>query len=204
MKRIVTAAAAVIGLAYALPSYAADAKKDPKKEKLVKRGEYLVHTGGCGDCHTPKNMTEAGPVEDKARALSGQPSDEKLTPAPKHSGSWIASTNGNMTAWAGPWGVSFARNLTPDKETGLGEWTEQNFIDTLRTGKRMGKGRPILPPMPIPAISQYSDDDLKAMFAYLQSIPAVKNAVPEPLPPEAPPAAAAGKPGAAPAAAGKK
>ena len=55
----------------------------------------------------------------------------------------------------------------------------------------MGKGRPVLPPMPLPAVSQFTDDELKAMFAYLQSIPAIKNAVPEPLPPAPPPAAAA-------------
>ena len=88
-----------------------------------------------------------------------------------------------MTAWGGPWGVSFTRNLTPDKETGLGDWTAQNFIATMRTGKRMGKGRAILPPMPVQAFTNMTDDDLTAIFAYLQSVPAIKNKVPEPIPP---------------------
>ena len=57
----------------------------------------------------------------------------------------MSATN---TAWAGPWGVSFTANLTPDKETGLGDWTEEQFIATMRTGKHQGKGRPVLPPMP--------------------------------------------------------
>ena len=81
--------------------------------------------------------------------------------------------------------------VTPDKKTGLGDWTEKNFIDTIRTGKKLGKGRPILPPMPIAQINNYSDDELRAIFAYLQSLPPISNAVPEPIPPAAPPQASA-------------
>jgi len=95
------------------------------------------------------------------------------------------------TAIAGPWGVSFTRNLTPDRETGLGDWTEKDFIQTIRTGKRMGHGRALLPPMPWFNYAEATDDDLKAIWAYLRSIPAVKNRVEEPRPPAAPPAAAA-------------
>ena len=87
-----------------------------------------------------------------------------------------------MTAWSGPWGVSFTANLTPDKETGLGKWTENTFIQTIRTGRHMGRGRPILPPMPYPMYKNFTDEDLKAIFSYLQSIPAIENRVPEPLP----------------------
>ena len=87
-----------------------------------------------------------------------------------------------MTAWSGPWGVSFTANLTPDKETGLGKWTETTFIQTIRTGRHMGRGRPILPPMPYPMYKNFTDEDLKAIFSYLQSIPAIENRVPEPLP----------------------
>jgi hypothetical protein len=95
----------------------------------------------------------------------------------------MATLSATMTAWAGPWGVSFTRNLTPDKETGIGIWTEQNFIETLRTGRQLGKGRPILPPMPFEAFRNMTDDDLKSIFAYLQSIPAIKNKVPDPIAP---------------------
>ena len=92
-------------------------------------------------------------------------------------------TNGDMTAWVGPWGISFAANLTPDKATGLGGWTEEMFIKTIRTGKHLGTGRQILPPMPWPNYAQMSDDELKSMFAYLRSLPPVKNLVPQPIPP---------------------
>ena len=89
---------------------------------------------------------------------------------------------GTMTSWSGPWGVSFTANLTPH-ETGLGKWTQRNFIDAIRTGRHMGRGRPILPPMPIPMYKNFVDADLEAIFAYLRQIPPVENRVPEPLPP---------------------
>ena len=79
--------------------------------------------------------------------------------------------------------VSFTANLTPDSETGLGKWTLQNFVDTIRTGRHMGRGRPILPPMPIPMYKNFTDQDLDAIYSYLRTIPVVSNRVPEPLPP---------------------
>ena len=88
-----------------------------------------------------------------------------------------------MTAWAGPWGISYAANLTPDRDTGLGIWTEDIFIRTMRTGKHFGVARDILPPMPWQDLSQLTDDDLKAIFTYLRSIPPIRNHVPEPVPP---------------------
>jgi hypothetical protein len=88
-----------------------------------------------------------------------------------------------MTAWSGPWGTSFTANLTPDEETGLGAWTFEQFRDAIRTGRHQGRGRPILPPMPWFAIKNLTDEDLRSVFAYLQSIPAIRNRVPEPIPP---------------------
>jgi hypothetical protein len=90
------------------------------------------------------------------------------------------------TAWAGPWGTSFTANLTPDPETGLGKWTEQNFIDTIRKARHMGTGRPLLPPMPAAVVANFSDEDLASIFAYLQSLPPIKNHVPAPRPPAVP------------------
>jgi hypothetical protein len=81
--------------------------------------------------------------------------------------------------------VSFTANLTPDRETGLGKWTVRNFTETIRTGRHLGRGREILPPMPIPQYKNFTDEDLAAIFTYLQSIPAVKNRVPEPRQPAA-------------------
>ena len=90
------------------------------------------------------------------------------------------------TAWSGPWGVSFTANLTPDADTGLGKWTQRNFNDTIRTGRHMGRGRAILPPMPIPMYKHFTDADLEAIFTYLGRFRRVKNRVPEPLPPATP------------------
>ncbi len=153
-------------------------------------GKYLVNLGGCNDCHSPKKMTDQGPVPDDSRLLSGQPSDLPALDAPTMLSptGWMAACNGHMTAWAGPWGISYAANLTPDTATGLGAWTPDIFVATLRTGKHMGSGRNILPPMPWNFYSTLTDDDLKSIFAYLQSLPPVHNQVPQPVPPAAAPA----------------
>ena len=157
----------------------------------IARGRYLVDTGGCGDCHTPLKMGKNGPEPDVARLLSGHPEALKMPPAPKlPAGPWLAVVSATNTAWSGPWGVSFTANLTPDVGTGLGGWSAKQFADTMRTGKHLGVGREILPPMPIPAYKNFNDADLEAIFAYLQSIPVVKNRVPAPLPPAAPAVAA--------------
>lgn len=150
----------------------------------VERGAYLVRTMLCNDCHTPWKMGPKGPEPDMTRALTGHPEDLKLPPPPQlPEGPWVTVASASMTAWSGPWGVSYTANLTPDKETGLGDWTEEMFIKTMRTGLHQGKGRPVLPPMPWPWIGQLSDSDLKDLFAYLQSLPPVKNRVPAPVDP---------------------
>jgi mono/diheme cytochrome c family protein len=152
----------------------------------IARGRYLVTFGSCHDCHTPFKIGPKGPGPDMSRALSGHPSDLGVPPAPpKLEGPWMAAFTGTNTAWAGPWGISFTANLTPDKETGLGNWTEEQFILALRTGRHEGRGRPIKPPMPWPFVGSLNDDDLKAVFAYLQSLPPIRNKVPAPIdPPE--------------------
>lgn len=149
----------------------------------VDRGAYLVSMMGCNDCHTPWKMGPKGPEPDMTRALTGHPQDVVLPPAPAPSGPWIWHGAATNTAFAGPWGVSFTANLTPDKETGLGSWTEEMFIATMRTARHQGKGRPILPPMPVKMIGKATDEDLKSIFAYLQSLAPVKNKVPAPIEP---------------------
>ena len=155
----------------------------------VERGKWLVNLGGCHDCHSPKAMSPAGPVPDETRLLSGAPAHTPVPEIPKGTttmdpNGWGVLTNLDLTAWAGPWGVSFPANLTPDVETGLGSWTEEMFMKAIRTGKHMGEGRPILPPMPWQNFALLEDENLKAIFAYLRSLPAIRNAVPEPLPPQ--------------------
>lgn len=149
----------------------------------------LATIGGCHDCHTPKVFSDKGPALDVARLLSGHPAADKVPAIPAGvltPTGWGALTTNDLTAWAGPWGVSFAANLTPDVKTGIGSWTEAMFIKTMRTGQHMGAGRPILPPMPWQSIGQLPDDDLKALFAFLKSLKPVQNAVSDPLPPAAP------------------
>jgi hypothetical protein len=153
----------------------------------IVRGKWLVSYGGCHDCHTPKKLGPKGPEPDMTRALSGHPEGEKVSPpfTPARGSSWTAATNDALTAWSGPWGVSFAANLTPDKLTGLrsGVWTEELFIKAMRSGKHMGTARDILPPMPWLPIGELSDEDLKALWAYLGTIPPIVNHVPNALSP---------------------
>ena len=152
----------------------------------IKRGRYLVTIGGCGDCHSPKVMTAQGPMEDESRLLSGHPADEPVPAMPEGvlgPGKWAAACSGSFTAWVGPWGISFASNLSPDKTTGLGNWTDQQFIDAMRTGKHRGFGRQILPPMPWFNVGKLPDEDIKAILAYFKSLPPIKNKVPDPIPP---------------------
>ena len=165
-----------------MPASAADATKAPSD--LVARGKYLVNTSGCHDCHTPFKMGPNGAEPDMTRMLSGHPETLVMPPAPKlPPGPWLVTSAGTNTAWSGPWGVSFTANLTPDADTGLGEWTLRNFMDTIRTGRHMGRGRAILPPMPIPVYNNFTDTDLESIYSYLRTIPAVKNRVPEPWAP---------------------
>lgn len=156
------------------------------RRALLARGEHLVLSSGCNDCHTPLKMGKNGPEPDMSRMLSGHPEQLKLPPPPAASMPWLVAAAATNTAWAGPWGVSFTANLTPDVETGLGGWSEAEFAQAIKNGRHRGRGRPVLPPMPIPAYRNFTDDELAAIFAYLGSIPALKNHVPEPLPPTAP------------------
>jgi mono/diheme cytochrome c family protein len=164
---------------------AAQAKAKAPSKKVIQRGQYLATVAGCNDCHTPLKMGPNGPEPDMSRMLSGHPQDFKVPPVPAKDPAkdpWIINFAATMTAASGPWGTTFAANLTPDPETGvLRDFTEQQFIQTMRTGKHQGQGRPILPPMPWFNLAKMTDDDLKAVWAYLRQIPPVKNKVPDPI-----------------------
>ena len=167
----------------------AAAAKAPDAAQIAK-GEHLVAIAACNDCHTPKIFGPQGPSPDPAKLLSGHPRGSQLPPVPPNvlgPEGWGAIGSNDFTAWAGPWGVSFAINLTPDLDTGIGSWNEAMFIKALRTGKHMGEGRPILPPMPWDFYNKISDDEMKAIFAYLKSPKPISNVVPDPIPPPGPP-----------------
>lgn len=157
-----------------------------QQKDLVKRGEYLVTSIGCGDCHSPKRFTQLGPEDIPDLKLSGHQQDAKLPPIDLANlkNGWMLFTP-DLTAAVGPWGVSFAANLTSD-ETGIGNWTVDQFKTAMREGKYKGmkNGRDLLPPMPWPNFAHLSDGDLEAMFAYLKSTKPVENIVPAPIPPD--------------------
>ncbi|PYS00378.1 MAG: diheme cytochrome c-553 [Acidobacteria bacterium] len=169
----------VIGLA-AIAAFGQRANQPATSQSPVERGKYLVTIMDCHGCHTPFKNGQP----DMTRMLSGHPQDMKISAAPPTPAGWgmvVAETN---TAWSGPWGVSFTSNLTPDP-TGIAAWTEETFVNAIRKGKHMGAAvnRDILPPMPWASYANLTDSDIKAIFAYLRTIPKIPNRVPSPLPP---------------------
>jgi mono/diheme cytochrome c family protein len=160
--------------------------QSPSPEEVIAHGKYLVTIMGCNDCHSPKRMGEMGPEVIPELMLSGYPSDRPIV---KFESEMIREGFGmfypDLTAAAGPWGVSFAGNLTPD-DTGIGTWTEEQFKIALTQGKFKGmeNGRPMLPPMPWVNYIDMTDEDIHAVFMYLKSIPAVENVIPPPITPD--------------------
>lgn len=155
-------------------------------QQLVERGEYLVNIMGCNDCHSPKQMGPQGPEIIKERLLSGFPADRpQLKPVKTALQQGWALISLDLTQATGPWGTSFAANLTPDA-SGIGNWTEDQFRKALKEGKFKGmeNARTLLPPMPWQNFKDLKDEDLSAIFAYLKSIPPVQNVVPAPIPPQ--------------------
>lgn len=155
----------------------------PPAKAAIRRGAYLVQLMGCNDCHTPLKMGPKGPEPDMTRMLSGHPQGGPFGPVPKLEGAWLWAGNATNTAFVGPWGVTFAANLTPDPATGTLDATVEAWIKRVRAGRHLGKGRPVLPPMPIAGLQAATDADLRALYAYLRSIPAIPNKVPDYLEP---------------------
>lgn len=188
---IILSAAAAVSLAiglYSCQNSAAESIKrksaDEIKAERVKRGEYLVSIVGCDDCHSPKRMGAHGPELIPELRLSGYPSSRPVQSADTNaiSKGW-ALLGSDLTSAVGPWGMSFAANLTSDP-TGTGNWTEENFLTAIREGKAKGirEGRDLLPPMPWFVYRNMTDEDLKSIFAYLQTTKPVQNRVPAPKP----------------------
>ncbi len=137
----------------------------------------------CSDCHSPKMMTANGPVPDPAKLLSGHLFDKPLSPFDSVTAKgWLLFDMGE-TVSKGPWGTSYAANLTPD-ETGIGNWSEEQFSNSFRKGffKGLTGSRHLMPPMPWPNYAEVTDEDTQAIFLYMKSLPAVKNLVPPSVP----------------------
>ena len=163
-------------------------KHELGQSELISRGKYIVSTSGCNDCHSPKIMTPKGPMIDSTKMLSGHPQGSPLPPIDKNAlkpGGWVLMMP-DLTAAVGPWGITYSANLTPDSTTGIGAWTETDFIAAMKTGKHLGheNGRPIMPPMPWENLAHMEDQDLKAVFAYLKALPPINNRVPTNLSPD--------------------
>jgi len=160
--------------------------KELTEQDYINRGEYLVNIIGCQDCHSPKRMGERGPEAIKELMFSGYPSERVLPEISTNAlqKGWI-QMNEDFTAFAGPWGVSFAANLTSD-DTGIGSWKLEQFKTALKKGKFKGleNGRDLLPPMPWQNFVNLTDEDLKAMFYYFKNTKPVNNVVPAPKPPK--------------------
>jgi len=166
---------ALLALAFA---FAVAVGCDREAVDPVKRGEYLVNTSGCHDCHTPWKLGPEGPGPDMTRMLSGHSESIGRIPPPRLSDEWPWAGTGTNTAFAGPWGITYTPNLTPDRLTGLGIWTEEMFVTAIRTGRHMGVSRRIMPPMPWTVYRNLNDADLKSIYAYLRSIPPIANQAP--------------------------
>ncbi|HEX5806093.1 MAG TPA: c-type cytochrome [Macromonas sp.] len=180
MSTRMTSANALLATAFALALLGTAHAESPAPQttSLVQRGAYLVNFAGCADCHTPHKLGPRGPEPDLSRRMSGHPESLPMPAAPKLEGLWNWAGAAPLTAFAGPWGVSYASNITPDKDTGIGLWRLEDFVGAMRTGQHMGAGRPILPPMPWQGVGKLSDEDLRALYSYLMSLPPVKNSVP--------------------------
>ncbi len=183
--------AGVVGSALVAAMVAAGCKEAPKTEQVpvvakidpVKNGERLVKMGGCSDCHTPMAFDPklGMPVPKMDRFLSGPPEGAPDPNAAPGQGDQ-AVIGPTFTSFKAPFGVVYAANLTSDPETGLGKWDDATFIRAMRTGQHKGdaNGRPILPPMPWMTLQGLSDEELTSILAYLKTVPAVHNKVPDP------------------------
>jgi len=190
-----TAAAIVASLAVIVAASASrrvEAPKPPVRKQMTRaeqiaRGKYMVTIGGCHDCHTPWIMQPDGkPGPDMSRALSGHPMQFPITEQNQFkSDRWGYAGAATNTAFSGPWGVSFAANLSPDIHTGTGIWTFDIFKNTIRNGRHWGVGRPLNPPMPWFNYRHMTDEDLAAVFAYTRTLKPIHNEVQQPIPPAA-------------------
>ena len=123
----------------------------------AERGKYLVEFGGCNDCHTPGYFF-------------GKPDMERYL-----GGSDVAFEIPGL-------GVFVGRNITPDKETGIGNWTEEQIVTAIQTGVRPD-GRILAPIMPWHAFAKLTKNDALAIAAFLKTIKPVKHAIPGPFGP---------------------
>jgi hypothetical protein len=163
---------------------AQNTSRAPKMDsaEMVERGRYLVNAMGCDDCHSPKRMGPEGPEIIPELRFSGFLHNGKIPPVDTMTvkkGWVLMSMEG--TSFIGPWGASFSANISGD-DTGIGTWSESQFLKAIREGKYKGmdNSRPLLPPMPWFVYKNMNDKDLKSIFAFLKTVKSPENVVPAP------------------------
>ena len=148
----------------------------------INEGEILVLEGRCNYCHTP----EVGPGDiNFGKVLYGHPSHEKIPELPKvpvGSQQWFEFVSElDSTVWIAGDKIVFSANITPDKETGIGNWSDKDFINTIRTGIHPGWKKKLDKPMPWLDYAKLSNKQLTSIYSYLMSQQPVINKVPGPV-----------------------
>ncbi|MEK6224103.1 MAG: c-type cytochrome [Thermodesulfobacteriales bacterium] len=149
----------------------------------LEMGQAIVEGWNCSFCHTPQIQGPDGKsIFDPKRLMSGHPSNEQIPTVPDmviSSQEWMEFLdNMGSTVWATDNLLIFSANLTPDDETGIGTWTEVEFVETIRQGRHRGIERRIKYPMPWQELSEVSDEELLSVYEYLMSLEPVNNKVP--------------------------
>ena len=166
-------ALSLIAAACALNSSQEKLPADWEQTSYLERGDYLVnHLGHCDGCHTPLGR-DGQP--DMSHFLSGVPA--------KFAGAKAGPPQ--VAGFPGPRGARFyAKNLTPDPETGLGRWSEEQFIQTFRTGMRPDGVKYAISPMEWNIYANMKKEDVRAIYRYLRTLKPIANKPPEDIPPK--------------------
>lgn len=144
--------------------------------------KHIVTIAGCSDCHPLKKMASTGAKPNIELTLSGHSAN---MPSPDTDRNQIESkglaVTNDLTAWVGPWGISYVANITSDNSTGIGKWSLEQFMACLRKGKYMGleKARNLLVHMTWQDFQNLTDNEMKVVFAYLKSTKPIHNIVPQ-------------------------
>ena len=157
----------LILVATVLPTSSVFGAQLESESVMVARGHYIATAiQGCG-CHTREKPDGS---KDENWHYAGSPNPAPPAGPPANAG------------WTSPrWKRIYARNITPDQETGIGKWTEANFIRAMRTGLTPD-GRVLDAQMPWEAFQKITDRDLKSLWAYLKTIKPIKNKAPDGIP----------------------
>ncbi|MFY7900077.1 MAG: diheme cytochrome c-553 [Chitinophagaceae bacterium] len=185
MKKTILSIGILFSASYAIIACSNSVNKKDEQtiisnDSLISKGAYLVNIAGCGDCHSPKIMTEFGPVADSTRLFSGHRSTVKTPDISKDAfkKGWVLF-NDESTILATGGFISYSANITSD-ETGIGNWSFEQFKTAMTKGKWKGleNSRNLFPPMPWMNYQHMKEEDLKAIFAFLKSTKPVDNIVP--------------------------